>query len=110
MRRSAIFKSLQQMSEKLVDFFIRMSEQAENPALQFGIMNTDAASGNFIAVADEIIMPAVDLFRSAVQQMQIIFPGLSKRMMHGFPAVLLFVPVQQREIHDKGKFQFIGID
>ena len=58
------------MTEKLVDLFIRMSHQAENPALQFAIMDPDAPPADFIAVADEIIMPAVDLFRGAIQQME----------------------------------------
>ena len=109
MRRCAIFKSIQEPAEFLLDFLIFVTEKSEDAPLQFGVMDTDTAAGKFKPVTDYIVTMGPYLSRFLFQNRLIFFPRFYKRMMFRFPFLVIFIPGEQGEIKNKGESQQIRV-
>ena len=59
-------------------------------------MNPQTPTANFIAIQDDVVGMAAEL----VWLLSIFKNPLCERMVHGLIAILVFIPLQQRPIHN----------
>ena len=98
-RWCAVLERLQQVSEPLLNLGVGVAQQVENLVLQVAPMDTNAAAGEFVSVAHEVIAVGAYLARVGLQQGDVFLEGRGERVVRRVPATLLFVPLQQREVH-----------
>ncbi|MBT9161428.1 MAG: hypothetical protein DDT26_02734 [Dehalococcoidia bacterium] len=72
-------------------------------------MNPDRAAGEFIAVADEIVVPRPHPAGVGIEQGYILVAGRGKGMVHRIPAIALLVPFHQGKIPDECEDHEVGI-
>ena len=81
MRRRTIFKCFHHVSELLHCAFHRLPDKRENLRLNFAVMDTDAATRDFMPVADHIVLTAACAAGVAFEQMQIFGQGHREHML-----------------------------
>src|SRR4030042_1736706 len=102
MRRGSLLQCLQETPKSAFSFFLAVAQEAEHSLLKLPVMDSDAAASKFAAIAHYIVVLTMNSGRLAIEKFH-IFPSRSrKRMVHGFPTVLSFIPFQKREINKKG--------
>ncbi len=78
----------------------RQPEQAEHLGLRLAIVDTNAAAAELPAVEDDVVGLGQHLARIGLEQVQILFARRGERVVHRVPALLVGVPVEQREVGD----------
>src|SRR5688572_18693170 len=98
MRRSTIFKGVQQESETAARLLVAESERAENRVLNIPAVNTNRSRPELGTVKHQVVR-----FRTAARRIRgelfdIVVMNGCERMMRGIPAFFLFVPLEHRKI------------
>ena len=102
-RRRAVLERLEEESEAVLRVLVREPEQAEHLGLRLAVMNTNAAAAELPAVEDHIVGLRHHLARLRFKHVQIFFTRRGERVVHRVPALLVGVPVEQREVGDPGQ-------
>ena len=66
-------------------------------------MDSDAAAGKLQSVADKVVVFPEHFFRGAIQQRNILIPGMGEGVIDRFPASRFLIADDKREINDKGE-------
>ena len=80
--------------------FGRVSHQPEDRCLVVAAVVADAAAAELVAVADEIVLLGPDGAGIGVQQGAVLLEEPGERVVGRVPALLLLVPLEQRELVD----------
>ena len=110
MGRRAEFERFQQEPELLARVLFGDVQQPEHLRLDLGTVNADAAAADLGAVQHNIIGPGSDLERVGFHELQVFFPGRGKGMVHGVVALLLGIPLHQREVRDPEEIELILVN
>ena len=72
-------------------------------------MDSDGAATQLIAVQNDIVCLCTHSAGIGVNQLQVLIHGCSKRMMHRYISVFLFIPFQHREFCNPQECEIIGL-
>src|ERR1043165_4604920 len=109
MRRSAVAKGIEHVTEAQFRFFGRNLEHVfKDRFLDIRLMNTNRAATQLDAVDDNIIVLAPNLFGIRFKHADVFGDGSGKWMMARIPAILLFIETEQREIDPPKKIESVG--
>ena len=78
--------------------------------LDLGAVDADAAAADLGAVQHDVIGLGPDLERIGLHELQVLVPGRGKGMVHGVVALLLGVPLHQREVRDPEEVELALVD
>ncbi len=113
MGRSAVLEGVDQEAELVLRLFLAEAQNLEHPLLDLGVVNTDGASAEFVAVEHEVVGIGADLGDVLLLVAEVPVQVLRFRgrewMVHGIPAVLLLVPLKEREVHDPQRGEDLGV-
>ncbi len=70
-------------------------------------MDSNAATGNFETITDEVVLFAQDGRRVRVKQGNMLLLGRGKHVMAGGEMAILHLLLEQREINDPGESKFL---
>ena len=109
MRRGPEFEGIQQEAELELGLILGETDGLEYLFLDILAMNPDAAAAHLIAVDDHVIGLGPHGAGITVQRFHILRQGGRKGMMHRHIALIIRVPLQQRETgHPQGAVAVLG--
>ena len=109
-RRRAIFKGLHHEAEFFLGFFIGEADSFKDGILHVAAMDTDGTAAQFDTVQHHVVRFGIHFAGVGLQHGQVFVAGRRKRMMHGYPAFFILVPLKHRETGNPGKAQLVFID
>ncbi len=110
MRRSAVFERVEQEAEAAMRLFRRESQRAEYLRLHVTAMNTNRPRAQLDTVQDQVIRLGAAARRIRGELLQVVVVNRSERMVRRVPALVLFVPLEHREVHDPQEFESLRVE
>ena len=89
MWRWAELKRFKKETKLVVCFFFTHTKQRKYAFLYIGLMDTNRAAANFIAIAHNVVSPSQRLIRCFFELVNPLIVWRSKRMMHCSPSALI---------------------
>ena len=81
----------------LLGFLVAQAQGAKHPLLSFGVVDPDASTTQLVPVGNAVVGESAYLARVGLQNVDIVGMGRRKRVVHGIPAPVPFVVLQQGE-------------
>src|SRR5580658_5897539 len=108
MGRRAVLERVEQEAEAIDRLLAREPQQFKYLQLQLAAMDTNRASAEFLAVEHHIVGECARLERRRLEHREIVGMGRGEWMVHRDHALVLSAVVEEREIDDPEKFEFVG--
>ena len=105
MRRGAVRQGLQEEAELRLGLCFRDVQQAEHSLLNFGLVNTNAAAADFIAIKDQVIGLRLDMPGIGFQLVPLLRHWGGEGVVEGIIALFVLIPRQQRKVDDPNKLE-----
>ena len=99
MGRRAVLQRIQQEAKFLLRLFGRDLERIEHLFLHIGTVDTHRAAAHFPAVEHHVVAFGNALLGGGDHVVFVAVLGCGERVVHGHPAVRLFVVLEHREVH-----------
>src|SRR5579883_337713 len=96
----AVLEGFEHVTELLPDLLIAHVHKREDFALEFGDVDTHAATANFVAVADNVILLRANIQRVSIEPLDMGLVHAGEGVVFGFVPLLLLVEMQQRKVDD----------
>lgn len=95
-----MLERIEEEAEFVLGVFFGEPEELEDFALDFLIVDTDAAAGDFGAVEHEVVSFAEDGGRIGLKAIKMILDWCGEGMVEGVPSLGVFAPVDEWKIDD----------
>src|SRR5690606_3288235 len=111
MRRGAVLERAVEGAKALLDVVCSETRDAEGFDHRVRLVIADAARGQLVAVADEVVLVSLDLElffdgRRRIESRAAAL-GQGERVMREVDLLLVLVPFVEREVHDPGEFDSV---
>ncbi len=109
MGRGAVLKRFQHVTEPLPGLFHVQPDEPEDLLLDFPPVNPDGSTRNLLTVTDQVVLLAARRAGVGIQKRQVFRHRRSEKVVAGVPAVLVFVPLKEREVYNPAESHRFGV-
>src|ERR1700737_4613227 len=98
------------MPKLLFDLFIAQIHQREDFVLDLGHVDTDTATANLIAIADDVVLFSANMQGVGIEAINMRFVHAGKWVVFSLKALALLVEMEQGEINHPTQSHLIGVN
>mmetsp|Transcript_44555 Transcript_44555/g.71606 ORF Transcript_44555/g.71606 Transcript_44555/m.71606 type:complete len:379 (-) Transcript_44555:954-2090(-) len=99
-RRRTVLERAHQEAKLLLGLLLGETELLKHRHLDVAVVDTDRPAADLHAVDDHVVRVCAHLAGLVLEVLDVLWLGAREGVMHCAPALLIFVPLEQREVDD----------